>query len=49
VKDAGTKLMVLSSPKAGATLSMRLMLARLNLTLVAHRHGGYPLSYVHDV
>ena len=37
VSDSRTKLMVLSSPKAGATLAMRLMLARLNLTAPAMR------------
>ena len=49
VSDSRTKLMVLSSPKAGATLSMRLMLARLNLTAPAYRYGGYPLWYTHTV
>ena len=52
--DNRTKLMVLSSPKAGITLSMRLMLARLNLTAAAAAHGrrsssGYPLSHTHQV
>ena len=49
VSDSRTKLMVLSSPKAGATLSMRLMLARFNLTAPAYRYGRYPLSYTHTV
>ena len=46
MRDVQTKLMVLSSPKAGATLAMRLMLSRLNLTAETHRYGGfYPISY----
>ena len=49
VSDSRTKLMVLSSPKAGATLAMRLMLSRLNLTAPAYGYGGYPLSYTHEV
>lgn len=50
VCDRTTKLMVLSTPKAGATLSMRLMLARLNLTAEAfHYKEGYPLTYTHEV
>ena len=47
VRDEETKLMVLSSPKAGATLAMRLMLARLNLTAAAQRYPQYPLHYTH--
>ena len=49
VRDDRSRLMVLSSPKAGATLSMRLMLARLNLTALAKGYGGYPLWYTHSV
>ena len=59
VRDEETKLMVLSSAKAGATLSVRLMLARLNLTAAAHdfsqgepKQGvlrNFPMGYMLNV
>ena len=40
----------MSSPKGGATLSLRLMLAlSVNLTQKAMAYGGYPLSFAHQV
>ena len=50
--DPTIKLLLASSPKAGATLVERLMLARLNLTGAAIRYKngkGYPLAYSHAV
>ena len=55
MRDAATKILIVSSPKAGATLAQRIMLARLNLTGVAaayrgkHDYSGYPLFYAHEV
>ena len=48
--DPTIKLLLISSPKAGATLVERLMLAALNLTGEAvrfHNGRGYPLAYSH--
>ena len=48
--DPTIKLLLMSSPKAGATLVQRLMLARLNLTGAAVRYKGhYPVWYSHNV
>lgn len=56
--DPTVKLLLISSPKAGATLVERLMLARVNLTGAAVHYkkssatlkaGGYPLKYSHEV
>ena len=50
--DPTIKLLLVSSPKAGATLVERLMLAALNLTgeAVRYRDGWhYPLPYSHGV
>ena len=47
--DPTIKLLLTSSPKAGATLVEKLMLARLNLTGAAINYGGYPLHYSHEV
>ena len=50
--DPTIKLLLMSSPKAGATLVERLMLARLNLTGAAMRYKGYlgyPVIYSHKV
>jgi len=49
--DPTIKLLLMSSPKAGATLVERLMLARLNLTgeAVRYHDGAYPLAYSHAV
>ena len=55
MRDAATKILIVSSPKAGATLAERIMLARLNLTGVAAAYRGkrnssaYPLLYAHEV
>lgn len=49
IADSTSKIMVIAEPKAGATLAMRLLLARLNLTSVAFDSGGYPLKYTHEV
>ena len=55
MRDAATKILIVSSPKAGATLAERIMLARLNLTGVAAAYrgkrnsSGYPLLYAHEV
>ena len=47
--DPTIKLLLMSSPKAGATLVERLMLARVNLTGAAVHFKGYPLRYSHEV
>ena len=39
-RDEQTKLLIVSTPKAGATLALRLMLARLNLTAEAARYAS---------
>ena len=55
MRDAATKILIVSSPKADATLAERIMLARLNLTGVAAAYHGkrnssaYPLLYAHEV
>jgi hypothetical protein len=47
MRDDHEKLMIMSSPKAGATLALRLVLGELGLTDEAKQWGGYPLKYVH--
>ena len=49
--DPTVKLLLISSPKAGATLVERLMLARVNLTGAAmhYKRSPYPLKYSHEV
>ena len=49
--DPTVKLLLISSPKAGATLVERLMLARVNLTGAAmhYKMSPYPLKYSHEV
>ena len=50
-QDMSTRVMLLSTPKAGATLVLRLMFAHLNLTAEAIAYGNYtfyPLAYGHD-
>ena len=50
--DMNARIMIVSSPKAGATLSARLMLSSLNLTQVAMKytgHWGYPFGYARNV
>lgn len=49
VCDPDSRLMITSSPKAGTTFAMRVMLARLNLTSVAYAYGMYPGNYIHSV
>ena len=50
-QDMSTRVMLLSTAKAGATLVLRLMFAHLNLTAEALAYGNYthyPLKYGHD-
>ena len=47
--DPTVKLLLMSSPKAGATLVERLFLARVNLTGAAVHFKDYPLRYSHQV
>lgn len=51
-KAVSHRLMFMASPKAGATLTMRLLFGVLGLTRVAHAYGDpaqYPLAYAHEV
>ena len=44
-KDNASKLVIMASPKGGATLSARLMFARLNLTAEGIALGNYPFDF----
>ena len=49
MRDSETGLVIWSSPKAGATLTERIVLARGNLTNEAMEYARYPLGYSHNV